>query len=97
MNSESHSRNPTTNRIKKMGSYDDLPGRGKNHEIEEKAEAAFMAFMAKTDQFIVQQIDRKDYGTDCQIEVLHAGMPTNVRLHVPVSYTHLTLPTIHLV
>lgn len=65
-----------------MGSFDDLPGRGSNHVIEEKAEAAFQALLAGSKHFILQQTDRKDYGTDCHIEVLDQGRPSNVRLHV---------------
>ncbi|MES0076599.1 DUF4365 domain-containing protein [Mesorhizobium sp. M0058] len=65
-----------------MGSFDDLPGRGSNHAIEEKAEAAFKALLSKSEHFILQQADRKDYGTDCQIEVLNRGNPSNVRLYV---------------
>lgn len=62
--------------------FNDLPGRGNNHAIEEKAEAAFKSFLASSDHFILQQADRKDYGTDCQVEVLDQGKPSNVRLHV---------------
>lgn len=65
-----------------MSSLDDLPGRGSNHAIEEKAEAAFQALLARSEHFILQRADRKDYGTDCQIEVLDQGRPSNVRLHV---------------
>lgn len=65
-----------------MGSFDDLPGRGRNHEIEEAAEAAFRALLASSKTVILQQADHKDYGSDCQLEVLDNGHPTNVRLHV---------------
>lgn len=65
-----------------MGSFDDLPRRGSNHAIEEKAGAAFQALLAESEHFLLQQADRKDYGTDCQIEVLDRGRPSNVRLHV---------------
>lgn len=65
-----------------MGSIDDLPGRGSNHVIEEFAESAFQSLLSGSEHFILQRADRKDYGTDCQIEVLDQGKPTNVRLHV---------------
>lgn len=65
-----------------MGSLDDLPGRGRNHEIEEMAEAVFQALVASSKNVILQRPDHKDYGTDCQLEVLDNGRPTNVRLHV---------------
>ena len=65
-----------------MGSVDDLPGRGSNHSIEEKAEAAFQALVAESEHFILQRAGRKDYGTDCQIEALDLGRTSNVRLDV---------------
>jgi len=65
-----------------MGSVDDLPGRGSNHSIEEKAEAAFQALVAECEHFILQRADRKDYGTDCQIEALDQGRASNVRVDV---------------
>ncbi|MEH0294813.1 DUF4365 domain-containing protein [Agrobacterium sp. CCNWLW71] len=74
-----------------MGSVDDLPGRGPNHAIEEKAESAFQALLARSEHFILQRADRKDYGTDCQIEVLDQGKPTNVRLHVQLKGTERPL------
>jgi hypothetical protein len=38
--------------------------------------------MAESEHFVLQQADRKDYGTDYQIEVLDRGSPTNVRLFI---------------
>ena len=53
-----------------LGHFDDLPKRDANHVAEEKAEAAFQARLAASGCFILQRSDRKDYGTDCEIEVV---------------------------
>lgn len=74
-----------------MGSIEDLPGRGSNHLIEEASESAFQSLLAESEHFILQRADRKDYGTDCQIEVLDQGRPTNVRLHVQLKGTERPL------
>lgn len=74
-----------------MGSIEDLPGRGSNHAIEEMAESAFQSLLSESEHFILQRADRKDYGTDCQIEVLDQGRPTNVRLHVQLKGTERPL------
>jgi tetratricopeptide (TPR) repeat protein len=65
-----------------MGSVNDLPGRGRNHSIEEEADAAFQSLITASDHFILQRANRKDYGTDCQIEVLDEGRASNVRIDV---------------
>lgn len=64
------------------GGFNDMAGRGRNRTIEAKAEAAFRSLIADSPDFIVQRADENDFGSDCQIEVLDEGLPTNVRLHV---------------
>lgn len=61
---------------------DDLPKRDVNHVAEEKAETAFQACLTASGRFILQRADRKDYGTDCEIEVIDQERATNVRVHV---------------
>ncbi|MCV0370557.1 tetratricopeptide repeat protein [Filomicrobium sp.] len=70
---------------------DDLPKRGANHVAEEKAEAAFQASLAASGRFILQRADRKDYGTDCEIEVVDQEQATNVRVHVQLKGTERPL------
>ena len=70
-----------------MSYLDDLPKRSRNHEIEEKAEAAFKALISQSEDFIFQRADQRDYGVDCQIEVVQQGLSTNVRVHVQIKGT----------
>ena len=70
-----------------MSHYDDLPRRPKSHETESKAEAAFTSFLADLRECHLQKIDRKDYGTDCEVEVVDQEMATNARLHVQLKGT----------
>lgn len=70
-----------------MSHFDDLPHRDRNHEIEDKAIAAFQMRLNESGAFILQAPDRKDYGTDCQIEVMAEGRATNVRIHVQIKGT----------
>lgn len=65
-----------------MSHFDDLPRRDRNHEIEEEAIVAFQRLLSESRVFILQGSDRKDYGTDCQIEVVDDGRATNVRVQV---------------
>ena len=74
-----------------MSHFDDLPKRARNSEIEEKAVAAFQNLISQGEGFIFQGTDRKDYGTDCQIEVVHENQATNVRVHVQVKGTESEL------
>ncbi len=74
-----------------MKSFDDLPKRDRNHALEDEAEAAFTAFISRSDDFVFQGSDRKDYGTDCQIEVVLNGQATNVRVHVQLKGTERAL------
>ena len=74
-----------------MSHFDDLPNRDRNSVIEEKAVAAFQSLISQSQDFIFQGADRKDYGTDCQIEVVRQNQATNVRLHVQVKGTESRL------
>ena len=74
-----------------MSHFDDLPKRDRNRAIEEKAEAAFQTLISQSEDFIPQGADPKDYGTDCQIEVVQQGQPTNVRVHVQLKGTESEL------
>ena len=65
-----------------MKSYDNLPKRDRSHALEDEAEAAFRSLISRSGDFVLQGSDRRDYGTDCQIEVVVDGQATNVRLHV---------------
>jgi len=70
-----------------MSHFDDLPMRDKNHATEEKAATAFQNRLMESKAFILQIADRKDYGTDCQIEVVDQGRATNARVHVQLKGT----------
>ena len=67
-----------------MNPFYELPRRDRNHEIEDEAIAAFQMRLAESGAFILQAPDRKDYGTDCQIEVIAGGQATNTRVQVQV-------------
>ncbi|MGC5802687.1 tetratricopeptide repeat protein [Ralstonia pseudosolanacearum] len=70
-----------------MSHFDELPRRDRNHEIEDKAIAAFQMRINESNAFFLQVTDRKDYGTDCQIEVKADGRATNARVHVQLKGT----------
>ncbi|MEX3917962.1 tetratricopeptide repeat protein [Paraburkholderia sp. BR10872] len=70
-----------------MSHFDELPHRHRNHEIEDNAIAAFQMRLGESGAFILQAADRKDYGTDCQIEVIADGRATNARVHVQLKGT----------
>lgn len=70
-----------------MSHFDDLPQRDRSHDVEEAAIVAFQARLAESGVFVLQSSDRKDYGTDCQIEVIEGGRATNVRIHVQLKGT----------
>lgn len=74
-----------------MKSFDHLPKRDRNHALEDEAEAAFRALISRSNDFVFQGSDQKDYGTDCQIEVVLNGQATNVRVHVQLKGTERTL------
>jgi hypothetical protein len=70
-----------------MSHFDDLPRRDQSHDIEEEAIIAFQRRLSESRVFILQGADRKDHGTDCQIEVIDDGRATNVRVHVQLKGT----------
>ena len=70
---------------------DDLPKRDLNHVTEEKAETAFQGRLTESGRFILQRADRKDYGTDCEIEVVEQEQATNVKVHVQLKGTERPL------
>lgn len=70
-----------------MDHLDDLPKRHRAHVTESKAEAAFQNMLSSSEDFVFQASDRKDYGTDCQIEVIDRESATNVRIHVQLKGT----------
>jgi tetratricopeptide (TPR) repeat protein len=74
-----------------MSHFDELPCRDRNHEIEDEAIAAFQSLLAESRAFILQATDRKDYGTDCQVEVMADGHATNVRVHIQLKGTESAL------
>ena len=74
-----------------MSHLDDLPKRDGNHVTEDMAISAFHRRLLESGAFILQSVDRKDYGTDCQIEVFDQGSATNVRIHVQLKGTERPL------
>ena len=74
-----------------MSHFDELPRRDRNHEIEDEAIAAFLKRLTESGAFISQVSDRKDYGTDCQIEAVDSGQTTNARVHVQLKGTEKAL------
>lgn len=73
-----------------MNHLDDLPRRHESHATESKAEAAFQNLLSNSEYFVLQASDCKDYGTDCQIEVIDSDSVTNVRIHVQLKGTERT-------
>ena len=73
-----------------MDHFDDLPKHHSNRITESKAEAALQNLLSKSEDFVLQASDRKDYGADCQIEVIDRGSATNVRIHVQLKGTEKT-------
>ncbi len=68
-------------------SLDDFPKRDDNSELAEAAESEFAKRVRDVGKFVVQQRDRRDYGTDFQIEARLAGGMTNYRVHAQVKGT----------
>lgn len=73
-----------------MDYFDDLPKHHSNRITEGKAEAALQNLLSASEDFVLQSSDRKDYGTDCQIEIIDRGSATNVRIHVQLKGTEKT-------
>ena len=76
-----------------MSHFDDLPSRPPGHVTEEAAINAFRVRLAESGAFLLQAADSKDYGTDCQIEVVDQAQPTNVRIHVQLKGTEQAINT----
>jgi len=74
-----------------MDYLNDLPKRHENHATESKADAVFQNLLSNSKEFVLHASDRKDYGTDCQIEVIDRDSATNVRLHVQLKGTEKAL------
>jgi tetratricopeptide (TPR) repeat protein len=74
-----------------MGDFDEFPGRGRNHEIEDEALAAFTNRIVESGAFVLQSSDRKDYGADCQLEVIGVGGVTNIRIQAQLKGTEQSL------
>lgn len=71
-----------------MSSLDDLPQRGPTHVLEDDAEQALRNAVKRAGCFLIQRIDRHDYGSDVQLEALENGSPTNFRVHVQLKGTN---------
>ncbi len=74
-----------------MNPFDELPKRDRNHEIDEIATAAFRRRLVESGAFVLQSVDQKDYGSDCQIEVVDSGTATNARIQVQLKGTERPL------
>jgi len=74
-----------------MSHFDDLPSRHRSHVTEDEALSAFQSRLLECNAFILQSADRKDYGVDCQIEVLNQGSVSNVRIYVQLKGTERSL------
>jgi tetratricopeptide (TPR) repeat protein len=68
-------------------SLDDFPTRDQNSELAALAESKFEGTVAKARYFVVQQRDRRDYGTDFQLEATQSKGMTNYRVHVQLKGT----------
>ena len=69
-------------------SLDDFPARDNNSELAVLAESKFEQSVVDAGQFVVQQRDRRDYGTDFQIEATQSGGMTNYRVYAQLKGTH---------
>ena len=74
-----------------MNPFDELPNYGHNLTVEEMAESAFRARLVESGVFVLQSVDRKDFGADCQIEVVADGVATNARVQVQLKGTERDL------
>lgn len=71
-------------------SLDDFPARDNKSDLAARAESKFERSVVDAGQFVVQQRDRQDYGTDFQIEAKQSGGMTNYRVHVQLKGTDKT-------
>jgi tetratricopeptide (TPR) repeat protein len=65
-----------------MRSIDDFPTQNPAQPIQDDAEAAFEASLQRVGLFGCQHKDRRDYGSDYQLEVIDGNARTNFRVHV---------------
>ncbi len=70
-----------------MDFLDELPKRSNNDDTQTAAELAFNVAIKNFRSFIIQPEDRKDYGTDVQIECRSNSGMTNFRVHVQLKGT----------
>lgn len=70
-----------------MGSIDDFPTQNPAQAIQDRAEAAFEAALQAMGLFSFQQKDRRDYGSDYQLEAVDGPARTNIRIHVQLKGT----------
>ncbi len=68
-------------------SLNDFPVRDSNSELADRAESKFDQAIVQAGRFVVQQRDRRDYGTDFQLEAKQSGAMTNFRVHAQVKGT----------
>jgi tetratricopeptide (TPR) repeat protein len=68
-------------------SLDDFPIWDPNSELNVQAEAAFEHSVVEAGQFVIQQRDRRDYGTDFQLAAKRSGSMTNFRVHAQLKGT----------
>lgn len=70
-----------------MINIDDFPIQNPAQPIQDRAEAAFEAALQAAGLFSFQQKDRRDYGSDYQLEALDGSARTNIRVHVQLKGT----------
>jgi len=70
-----------------MNPLDDLPERGDTHDIALAAENAFRSAIQTESYFVFQGEDRRDYGTDVQLEARAGEAMTNIRTHIQLKGT----------
>jgi tetratricopeptide (TPR) repeat protein len=70
-----------------MDDLDDLPGRNRNHVIDDAADLAFREAITVSHAFIIQGSARRDYGVDYWLEVVGEDVATNITVHVQLKGT----------
>ena len=65
----------------------ELPERASTHVLEDESELAFETALSNSGLFQYQSKDRKDYGTDYNIEALSTDYVTNVRVSAQLKAT----------